>query len=186
MVKRRNILEPLTRARLIELARTFELPGLTGRPKDAVIDVLARKRSVATEALLDRLKRDELKAICRAAGLLRERHDREDREAQLRADAWPLRWRRGNRGRRRALRGEDDAARRHAREAVRRGRAIREGDPQEPGGTGVSRGERAMSRRENPLRSQIVILNPDDLRCQFGTSRSNRVLVDAEGARRGR
>jgi len=45
MVKRRDILQVLTRARILELARDFDLAGLTGGAKADVIDALARKRS---------------------------------------------------------------------------------------------------------------------------------------------
>jgi len=69
MVKRRDILEALTRARLLELARDLEVSALTGRAKTDIVGTLARKRSISTETLLEPLKRDELKAICRAAGL---------------------------------------------------------------------------------------------------------------------
>jgi hypothetical protein len=69
LVRRRDILESLTRVRLLDLARTFEVPGLSGQAKGIIADTLARKRSISTETMLDQLKRDELKAICRAAGL---------------------------------------------------------------------------------------------------------------------
>ncbi len=69
MVRRKDILESLTRVRLLDLARTLDVPGLSGQAKGIIADTLARKRSISTEALLGQLKRDELKAICRAAGL---------------------------------------------------------------------------------------------------------------------
>ncbi len=66
---KRIILESLTRARLLELARMFEVSGLSGLPKADIVETLARTRSVSAETILSQLKRDELKAICRAAGL---------------------------------------------------------------------------------------------------------------------
>ena len=48
--------------------------------------------------------------VRRRARLLQERHHRGDRRPRLRAHARPLRRRRGGRGRRRAVRGEDEAA----------------------------------------------------------------------------
>jgi len=69
LARRKDILKSLTRVRLLDLAGTFEVSGLSGQAKGSIVAVLARKRSISTEALLEQLKRDELKAICRAAGL---------------------------------------------------------------------------------------------------------------------
>ncbi len=68
-VTRRSILERLTRARLLELAQAAELWGLSRLPKAEVLTALVRSRSLTTRELLERLRRDELKAICRAHGL---------------------------------------------------------------------------------------------------------------------
>ncbi len=67
--KRRDILACLTRARLVELARIFDIRGITGLAKADIVDALARAQTVPTEALLAQLKRTELKAICRHLGL---------------------------------------------------------------------------------------------------------------------
>ncbi len=69
MLRRRKILDPLSRARLLELARAFGVGGLSGKSKDEIAGALAAERSIKTPALLDELSRDELKAVCRAAGL---------------------------------------------------------------------------------------------------------------------
>ena len=69
MVQRRRILAAVTRARLVELAREFEIPGLTRRPKEEIVRAISAKRSVKTHDLLESLKREELKAACRAVKL---------------------------------------------------------------------------------------------------------------------
>lgn len=68
-VDQREALEVLTRPRLIELAQGFELDVNARSSKDELIEVLARSRRASYEALLGVLSRDELKEICRAAGL---------------------------------------------------------------------------------------------------------------------
>ena len=69
MVQRRRILEALTRARLADLAAEFEIAGLSGKPKDAVVEAIAGARAVKTANLLETLSRDELKSLCRTFGL---------------------------------------------------------------------------------------------------------------------
>ena len=68
MPSKRSILETLTRAALLDLAATFEVGGLTGKPKEEVIDGLMRVRSVRIEEILDTLNRDQLKEACSALG----------------------------------------------------------------------------------------------------------------------
>ena len=63
---KRSSLQTLTRARLLELAETYEV-AVSGRAKhDELVDALVAARSVSFEQVLDPLKRDELKAICDA------------------------------------------------------------------------------------------------------------------------
>ncbi|NQU21769.1 MAG: hypothetical protein HQ567_10835 [Candidatus Nealsonbacteria bacterium] len=59
----------VTRARLLELARKFEVSGLSGKPKEEIVQAISAKRSVKTRRLLESMKRVELKAACRAVGL---------------------------------------------------------------------------------------------------------------------
>ncbi len=69
MIRRRKILDALTRARLLELAAAFGVAGLSGKSKDEIAEALAAERAIKTPELLAALSRDELKAVCRAAGL---------------------------------------------------------------------------------------------------------------------
>ncbi|MEE8525070.1 MAG: HU family DNA-binding protein [Thermoanaerobaculia bacterium] len=65
----RKALEALTKSRLLEIATAFDLE-VTPRPKKSdLIERLARSRRASLERILTLLKRDELKAICLAAGL---------------------------------------------------------------------------------------------------------------------
>ncbi len=45
MLKRRTILENLTRETLLHLASTFDLSGLTGKRKDEIVEALQRKKT---------------------------------------------------------------------------------------------------------------------------------------------
>lgn len=65
MTGKRQILDVLTRSRLLEVARAFEVAGLTGRPKEEIVASLARSRAIDTERLLGVLKRTELEAAAR-------------------------------------------------------------------------------------------------------------------------
>ena len=70
MSAKRQILESLTRQRLIDLAYAFEADfGPTTLSKDELVDALARLRRTKLEELLPELSRDELKAACEALGL---------------------------------------------------------------------------------------------------------------------
>jgi len=68
-VNRRDVLKAVSRARLIEVAKGFEIAGLTGLSKAEVVSSLARRRSISLDVFLEKLKRDELKAVCRTLGL---------------------------------------------------------------------------------------------------------------------
>lgn len=69
MASKREILETLSRAKLLELAKAFELTGLTGKPKAEVVRAMAGQRGVPVEKVLEQLNRAQLKAVCRALGL---------------------------------------------------------------------------------------------------------------------
>lgn len=68
-MKLEQCLHELSRARLIELAEQFDLSGLTGKKKDEIVAALDRSKNISLEKVLDQLKRDELKSLCRAFGL---------------------------------------------------------------------------------------------------------------------
>jgi hypothetical protein len=69
MATKRRILETVSRQGLLEVARNFEVAGLTGKSKAEIIDALAAARGVSIEAALGMFSRDDLKAICRDLGL---------------------------------------------------------------------------------------------------------------------
>lgn len=69
MSLKRTILELITRNVLLEIAHGLDIVGLTGQPKEGIIEALASKRSVKVETLLERLSRAELKAVCEKLGV---------------------------------------------------------------------------------------------------------------------
>jgi len=71
MSRKRQILEAISRATLLDVARTYEITGLTALPKAEIVDALAGSRSVQPEDFLTTptFSRDDLKAICRDMGL---------------------------------------------------------------------------------------------------------------------
>lgn len=68
-VKKRTLLESLSKAALVEFARGGDLPGFSTMSKPELVDALAGMRSLALEDVLAELSRDELKAACEAEGL---------------------------------------------------------------------------------------------------------------------
>ena len=79
MSAKRTVLESLTKQRLVELARAFEVDCSPARlSKDELLDELARLRRTKLEELLPELSRDELKGACEALGL-----DASGREKQI-------------------------------------------------------------------------------------------------------
>lgn len=68
-VDSRTALETLGKSRLLEVAGAFDLEVASRLKKSEVIDKLVRSRRASLERVLTLLKRDELKAICAAAGI---------------------------------------------------------------------------------------------------------------------
>ena len=66
---KRSALTTLTRVRLLELADLFELELPRAAAKGELIEALAHSKRASFSKLLDALKREELKDICRAHGL---------------------------------------------------------------------------------------------------------------------
>jgi adenine-specific DNA-methyltransferase len=69
MSRKRQILEAISRANLLEVARSYEITGLTALQKAEIVDALAGSRTVQPEDFLATFSRDDLKAICRDMGL---------------------------------------------------------------------------------------------------------------------
>jgi adenine-specific DNA-methyltransferase len=69
MSRKRQILDAISRATLLDVARTYEITGLTALQKAEIVDALAGSRSVQPEDFLASFSRDDLKAICRDMGL---------------------------------------------------------------------------------------------------------------------
>lgn len=63
---KRSVLNVLPKARLVQLARAFDVGVQQAKPKDAFIDALAGSKRATLPELLTRLERDELLAICRS------------------------------------------------------------------------------------------------------------------------
>lgn len=94
---KRSALDCLPRPRLLEIASAFELDASSRLKKDEIIEVIAHSRRASFEAVLDLLKREELKEICRAHGLTesgKEKHLLRDRilMRETEADATPATW----------------------------------------------------------------------------------------------
>jgi len=68
-VSQRDALATLTKERLVELARGFELEVPVRSSKYELVEALAHSHRASFERILGTLGRDELKAICRAGGL---------------------------------------------------------------------------------------------------------------------
>jgi len=66
---KRSALTTLTRARLLELADLFELGLPRATAKGEIVEALAHSKRASFTRLLDALKREELKEICRAHDL---------------------------------------------------------------------------------------------------------------------
>lgn len=68
-IDQRTALDALTRPRLLEIGAALDLDLSPRLRKSELVDALAGSRRASLQRILDQLKRDELKAICRAVGL---------------------------------------------------------------------------------------------------------------------
>jgi integration host factor subunit beta len=68
-IDQRTALDVLTRPRLLEIGAAFDLDLSARLRKSEMVDALAGSRRTSLARILDNLKRDELKAICRTAGI---------------------------------------------------------------------------------------------------------------------
>jgi adenine-specific DNA-methyltransferase len=64
-MNKRTILQSLSRSVLLETARTFEVPGLSNKKREDIVDALVRIRSLPVEDILSTLQVGELKELCR-------------------------------------------------------------------------------------------------------------------------
>jgi adenine-specific DNA-methyltransferase len=81
MASKRKILEALTRTGLLDIARHYEITGLTAQSKANIVDALAGSRKVQPEDFLTLFGRDDLKGFCQSLGL-----DESGREKQVLMD----------------------------------------------------------------------------------------------------
>ncbi len=65
MPNKRSIISTFSRATLLEIARSFELPGLTSKPKEEILAALMGKRTATIEEILNTLSVADIKAICK-------------------------------------------------------------------------------------------------------------------------
>lgn len=81
MASKRKILEALTRTSLLDIARHYEITGLTAQCKANIAETLTGSRKVKTEDFLTLFGRDDLKRFCQSLGL-----DESGREKQVLID----------------------------------------------------------------------------------------------------
>ena len=68
-ITKKQALETLTKARLLEVADELDLPGLTRKHKDEVVEEVVSSRAATLPELLALFSRAELKTACEAVGL---------------------------------------------------------------------------------------------------------------------
>lgn len=68
-IKKRELLESLTKAALADFARGYDVAGFSTMSKPDLVDALAGLRTLRLAEVLEQLSRDELKAACAAEGL---------------------------------------------------------------------------------------------------------------------
>jgi len=81
MASKRKILEAMTRNALTDIAKHYEITGLTAQSKANIVDALAGSRKVQPDEFLTLFSRDDLKGLCLALSL-----DESGREKQLLID----------------------------------------------------------------------------------------------------
>jgi len=65
MLKKREVLKYLTKKKLLEICKNFELTGLSANRKDDIVDEMMGHRSISLYEILPLLKVNELKDVCR-------------------------------------------------------------------------------------------------------------------------
>jgi adenine-specific DNA-methyltransferase len=69
MASKRKILEAMTRTGLLDIARHYEITGLTAQSKANIVDALAGSRKVQPDEFLTLFSRDDLKGLCQSLSL---------------------------------------------------------------------------------------------------------------------
>jgi adenine-specific DNA-methyltransferase len=69
MASKRKILEAMTRTVLLDIAKHYEITGLTAKSKANIVDALAGSRKVQSDEFLTLFSRDDLKGLCQALSL---------------------------------------------------------------------------------------------------------------------
>lgn len=69
MIRKTTILEVLTKPRLLEIARVWEIPGRSGKSVDELVDLIAGQRGIKPLDLLETLKVGELRELCKERGV---------------------------------------------------------------------------------------------------------------------
>jgi adenine-specific DNA-methyltransferase len=85
-MNKRTILKSLSRSVLLETARTFEVPGISNKKREDIVDALMRIRSLPVEDILATLQVGELKDICREFEIKPESWRKDDIIKVLTAD----------------------------------------------------------------------------------------------------
>lgn len=65
MINKRQLLETLNRTDPLEIAKKFEIAGLTAKKREVIVDELMRVRSVSIDIILNALPVDLLKSLCK-------------------------------------------------------------------------------------------------------------------------
>jgi len=66
---KKDLLSLISRTRLLELAGNYDVSGLSGKSKDGIVQALVQYRKIALVDMLETLKRDELKDLCKKLSL---------------------------------------------------------------------------------------------------------------------
>ncbi|MDT8405045.1 SAP domain-containing protein [Sulfuriflexus sp.] len=66
---KKDLLPLISRARLLELAGNYDVTGLSSKSKGDIVQAMVQYRKIALADMLETLKRDELKDLCKKLSL---------------------------------------------------------------------------------------------------------------------